>query len=118
MIGDMQLAKLRTCIAEGKADNFYSWAAWHRLKAEVMRLDNNECQHCKRAGRYRRGVLVHHVKHVTERPDLALSAFDENGDRQLITLCRRCHEAEHPEREQQLRKHIAKKPPLTEERWD
>lgn len=71
---------------------------------------------CKARGRYRRGSIVHHVKHLRDRPDLALSIWDpETGERQLLTVCKWCHEAEHPEA---LTPQRPKKEPVTQERWE
>ncbi len=115
-IGAAELAQLTALIADGKQDRFYGWAAWLGLSEQVRRLDNHECQGCKQRGRYRRGEVVHHVKHLTERPDLALSIFDpDTGERQLVTLCRECHRLEHPEH---LRQYAPRRKALTEERWD
>ena len=114
MIGDMQLAKLRDEIKLGGQDRFYHWSCWEQLAEQVKRLDHYECQHCKAAGRYGPGEIVHHVKHLVDRPDLALSIYDpETGERQLITLCRECHRKEHA-----AELEPPPRPPLTEERWD
>jgi len=48
-------------------------------------------------------VIVHHVKHLKEFPELALSNYytDRDGSRhrQLISVCRACHELVcHPDR--------------------
>ena len=113
-----QLARLNGLIAEGKADLFYSWPEWETVRRKVISLDRGECLKCKSRGRYSPAVLVHHVKHLVDRPDLALSIFDpETNERQLISLCRPCHELEHPER---LRPAWTAKieNPLTVERWD
>ncbi|MFR0798525.1 MAG: hypothetical protein ACLSHJ_07090, partial [Oscillospiraceae bacterium] len=76
-------------------------------------MDHFECRHCKARGRFRKGRIVHHVKHLRDRPDLALSVFDpDTGARQLETLCKACHELEHPESQRQ---YTLKAPPLTAE---
>ena len=111
-----QLIKLQALIEAGNADAFYHWKVWENLRLEVFRLDNYECQLCKAKGRYRRAQIVHHVKHLKDRPDLALSIYD-NGERQLISVCKKCHEEEHPERMIQYR-YERKSEPVTEERWD
>ena len=111
-----QLARLQQLIAAGQEDLFYSWQSWRRVRDYVRRLDHYECQRCKARGRYRHGDIVHHVKHLRERPDLALSVFDpDTGERQLLTVCKQCHEEEHPEA---LVICAPKAPPVTEERWD
>ena len=113
-----QLEQLRKLIDSGEEDKFYSWKSWKRLSAVVRtRLDNSECQKCKDRGKYAPAVLVHHVKHLQDRPDLALSVYDpDTKERQLISLCRPCHELEHPERLRPQRGAAEKL--LTEERWD
>ena len=116
-ISQTQLAELKTLIAEAHPEKFYSWTPWLETRSKVLALDHFECVRCKAKGKYTKAVLVHHVHHLTDRPDLALSVYDENGDRQLISLCRQCHELEHPER---LRPAWTAKleNPLTVERWD
>lgn len=118
-ISPSRLEQLRALISTGNEDLFYHWGEWngkHGMRQEVLKLDRRECQLCKARGRYRRGTIVHHVKHLRDRPDLALSLYDpDTGERQLITVCKACHEDEHPE---SLRQTAAPKPPLTPERWD
>lgn len=109
--------KIQRLIAAGRVHEFYTSAPWLHVRAEALSLDRNECQKCKARGLYRRATLVHHVKHLRDRPDLALSLWDIHPDgireRQLISLCDDCHAEEHPERLM----HREKKQPLTEERW-
>lgn len=111
-----QLLKLREKIETDNVDSFYHWKDWERLRKEVLRMDHYECQICKSRGRYRRADIVHHVKHLKDRPDLALSVWD-GEERQLFSVCKRCHEELHPERTAQYR-YGKKEKPLTEERWD
>lgn len=93
-----RLERLRALIAEGQEHRFYLWGPWRRLRAEVLRMDRYECQLCRARGRYARAVLVHHVKHLQDRPDLALSIYDpDTGERQLVAVCADCHRREHPE---------------------
>lgn len=117
MISDARLLQLQALIAAGTSDRFYDWPEWEALREDVLRTDCRECQLCKARGRFRRAVLVHHVKHLRDRPDLALSVCDEEtGERQLISLCRSCHEEVHPER--MRRRDCVPVPPVTVERWD
>ena len=81
-----ELAKLQALIDGRNVDAFYHWAAWERLRDEVLRLDNYECQLCKARGKHRRAVVVHHVQHVKDRPDLALSVWGDAGERVDGTL--------------------------------
>jgi len=113
---DAQILKLNHLIENNNADAFYHWKEWERLRLEVLRLDHNECQICKAKGKYRRAIIVHHVKHLKDRPDLALSIW-HNGERQLVSVCKQCHEDLHPERVMQYR-YEKKAASLTEERWD
>ena len=117
MISPTRLLQLRSIIQSGEAARFYDWPEWDSLRNQVLELDHWECQLCRRNHRYRRAALVHHVRHLKDRPDLALSIYDpETAERQLLSVCRPCHEALHPERQ---RKRILKcAQPLTAERWD
>lgn len=117
MITPSQLARLRALIDAEQEYKFYSWKSWKRLSAKVRAIDRNECRLCKARGKYTPAEIVHHVKHLRDRPDLALSVYDpDTEERQLISLCRACHELEHPERLRPTASAAAK--PLTEERWD
>lgn len=113
-ISDGRLAELRGLLDAGSEHEFYSWTEWRKLRRDVLTLDNHECQECRRRGVYFRASIVHHVQHLRDRPDLALSIYD--GDkRQLEAVCKRCHEALHPESQRQ---YAPTAPPLTAERWD
>nr|DAO40316.1 MAG TPA: NinG recombination protein [Caudoviricetes sp.] len=106
-------------IASGDVHPFYCCTQWVQLSHRVMKMDKYECQICKERGRYRRAELVHHVNHVKDAPDKALDIWykdaDGNDQRNLISVCKDCHETVcHPER---LRRYKSK-PPLTRERWD
>lgn len=121
VMGDMAMTKqqerqLRQWVAEGKEQRFYTMAAWKHAREATLRLDRYECQKCKARGRYTKAVLVHHVKHLKDQPELALSLYDpETGKRQLISLCKRCHEEEHPDSQTPF---ACRNEPVTQERWD
>lgn len=111
-------AYIKKCIEDNDIQRFYLCRTWKRLRIEVMRDDKCECQICKAKGKYKPAVIVHHIKHVLEFPELALSKYyiDENGikRRNLISVCKDCHETVcHPERMKQYQY----KEPLTEEKW-
>lgn len=111
-----KLLKLRELVEQENTDCFYHWPEWKTMRAQVLKLDHYECQICKKKGRYSRAVIVHHIKHLKDRPDLALSIYDpDTKGRQLISVCKACHEKEHPESKRQFNR-INK--PLTQERWD
>ena len=118
-ISPTRLEQLRKLTATGHEELFYSWSEWagpDGIRQAVLKLDNCECQICKARGKYSRGSIVHHVKHLRERPDLALSVYDpDTGERQLVTVCKACHEEAHPE---SLRRCAPAAEPITMERWD
>ena len=103
---------VRECIRTKTLIAFYTSALWRNIRAEVLKEQKYECQHCKSAGFYRKATEVHHVKKIRKYPALALSKWytDEAGkrQRQLVALCATCHRE-------------ADKTPIntiTEERWD
>lgn len=107
-----------------EAHNFYLSSVWRHKRKATLKQDNYECQLCK-AGKgfahrpmYTPADTVHHVKHLREYPALRLSDtyVDQDGGthRQLISVCKRCHEEVcHPER----LNHKSDSQPLTVERW-
>ena len=114
MISAIRLHQLAALIQAGREAQFYSWPEWQTVRGDVLRLDKRECVLCRE--QRRRYRIVHHVKHLRDRPDLALSITDpETGERQLISVCKNCHEALHPESQRQF---APRRPPLTAERWD
>ena len=113
-ITEFQLRQLNGLLAAGQEHGFYCWRSWQRLRKEVLRMDHYECQVCRRAGRHSKAVIVHHVKHLRDRPDLAMSVWD-GEQRQLESVCKACHEALHPERLTRFEPSVV---PLTPERWD
>lgn len=117
MTAMITLEQIRQWVADGNELDFYRSYDWKKRRREVLALDKHECQRCKARGRYSKATMVHHVKHLRDRPDLALSVWDIQPDgtkvRQLVSLCDRCHDEEHPERMKQYQK----KEPLTKERW-
>jgi 5-methylcytosine-specific restriction enzyme A len=82
---------------------FYDSGSWKRLRIEVKKRDNNECQECKRQGRVsidtneysesakrkKIQLVVHHIKELEHHPDLALDIDN------LETVCVDCHNKEH-----------------------
>ena len=68
-ISEIRLAELRGLLEAGAEHEFYSWREWRRLRREVLAVDNCECQECKRRGVYSKASIVHHVRHLRDRPD-------------------------------------------------
>lgn len=81
---------------------FYGTDAWKRCRAAALRRDHGLCQRCLKEGRRTvdakgrsypvLATMVHHIRHLEDRPDLALNLDN------LVSLCDACHEREHPER--------------------
>lgn len=107
---------------------FYKSREWITLRDKVLEENHNECAVCKERGivtRYdtdkngRRRLIktVHHVRHVRDYPELALSRYYMDGDNQrdnLIPVCKKCHNMLHPEKH----KRSSGKPRFqNEERW-
>ena len=112
-----QLATLIKLINTGQVHLFYVGGEWQRLRTEVLKEQRYECQCCKDKGRHTKANHVHHVNHLRDKPELALSKWyvDSEGavQRNLISVCKRCHESVcHPER-----LGVEKKEPITVERW-
>lgn len=114
----MTTADIVRWIAAGELWRFYTARIWKRRRSEVLVLDHYECQKCRKRGRYKCATMVHHEKHLRDRPDLALEIWyiDEAGikRRQLTSLCDECHKEEHPEQMMQNQK----EPEPWAERWD
>lgn len=72
--------------------DFYHTKAWERRKASILRRDSYQCQECRRYGRKRQATTVHHIQHLDEHPELALTPSN------LISLCSQCHNKAHPEK--------------------
>lgn len=83
-------------VNRSKRRKFYKSTAWLRKRKEIVERDNNECQKCKSKGLATVGqnvaLDVHHKVHLEDSWELRL-----NSDN-LITLCRPCHNSEHPEK--------------------
>ena len=72
---------------------FYHTKEWRRKRAEILRRDHGQCQRCRAKGKYTPAVTVHHIRHLKEAPELALT------DRNLQSLCEACHNEVHPEKQ-------------------
>lgn len=103
------LLRLKQWIASGDSRPFYRTHAWKKKRKEVLKIDKHECQWCKAKGFYEPANTVHHIKELESCPEYGLSIYVD-GERQLISLCRKCHEEHHQHRHE-------KKEPLTVERW-
>lgn len=107
---------VRWLIETDDIERFYHSRKWKRVRDEVSRMDHCECQRCKDRGVLTFSRTVHHVNELKLRPDLALSIYYMDGDgerqRNLLTLCRECHNEVH-----ERFNHRKRREPLTSERW-
>lgn len=106
---------IRELIAKDELWRFYKSPEWIKLKRSVLREAHFECAECRKLGKVTRwdvdkdGVkhmlsTVHHVCHVRDHPELAMSRWytDGTGARKenLIPVCKVCHNRLHPEKVQ------------------
>lgn len=112
---DDQIEFVKKCISDNDVHKFYCRKEWLEIREKVLKFDHYECQKCKKKGKYRKAILVHHVNHLKDKPSLALEMYDEKGERNLVSLCQSCHEEEHPE--ERHRWHKSDKGFINEERW-
>lgn len=79
-------------VTKTEKEKFYRSKKWRKKRATILRRDEYICQHCKWYGIRKEAETVHHIKHLEDYPELAL--LDSN----LISLCKKCHNKEHPEK--------------------
>lgn len=118
---------VKTLIDSGELEKFYHSSAWIKIAEEVKKMDNYECQICKREGKITtvgsKGednknvqISVHHIKEVRKYPELALSIWYEDGNgkekRNLITVCETHHNHIHKKFEKHRRSGF-----MNKERW-
>lgn len=93
---------IRRLIKQNHIERFYLTDDWKEMRKDVIEENHNECFKCKERGKITTAECVHHVLHVKDRPDLALSKYytDAEGMKhiQLMPLCNACHNIEHPEK--------------------
>lgn len=96
-------------IKEGNTYKFYKSRVWRSKRKQILIRDNYECQKCKSRGRFSKADCVHHIKHLKDYPELALT--DDN----LECLCNPCHNEEHPEKLEEFQQSNKF---TNEERWE
>ena len=97
-------------IEEDKLWKFYKDKRFIALKEDVLKEQRHECQMCGKTA-----DTVHHVQFVRKHPRLALSRyyyFNGQKKRNLIAVCKSCHNLCHPEK----RKSKTKQKYINEER--
>lgn len=70
----------------------YNSKKWKLKRLAILKRDKFLCANCKRYGKHTEAVVVHHIKHVDEYPELAFT------DSNLQSLCDACHNKAHPEK--------------------
>lgn len=106
--------QIRDWIKTGEVWRFYKTPEWMRLKRSVLKAGHYECAECRKLGNITRWDLdkdgvkhqlstVHHVMHVQDHPELALSRTYRDrvtGEEKvnLIPVCKACHNKLHPEK--------------------
>lgn len=71
----------------------YCHKTWRAIRAAVLRRDEYLCQECRRYGITTDGTEVHHVLPVEQ----CVGGYErlKYDSRNLVTLCRDCHNAMH-----------------------
>lgn len=93
-------------IKENNIHAFYVSGPWKKLRQEVINKSNKECQLCKSKGKVSTATTVHHIKHLKDHPELALTRSN------LMAVCKECHNELHPEKHRHKSKKV-----INEERW-
>ena len=103
----MEITKLvqwiKSLMQHNNIKAFYNCSEWEHLRAKVLEEQHCECQICKDKGLYSKAVTVHHIKHVRQHPEAALTKDN------LLCVCKECHYKIHHRYE--------RKPQLNEEKW-
>lgn len=92
---------IRELIEKDEMWRFYKSKEFRGLQKEVLKEQHNECQVCKQRGLITKADTVHHVQYVRNHPELALSktyVLDGIRKRNLIAVCRDCHNKIHKEK--------------------
>ena len=101
---------IRSLIQKDELWRFYKSKEWIALKNKIPKENHYECAECRKHGVITRhddgGRLlstVHHVCHVRDHPELALSEWYKDYstgklERNLIPVCKACHNKLHPEK--------------------
>lgn len=101
---------IRSLIQKDELWRFYKSKEWIALKNKILKENHYECAECRKHGVITRhddgGRLlstVHHVCHVRNHPELALSEWYKDYstgklERNLIPVCKACHNKLHPEK--------------------
>lgn len=78
--------QIRELIRSGNKKKFYDDKFWKKIRNDILRRDNYECQECKREGKltikeHNKKLDIHHIKELEQYPELA---YVTNN---LLTVC-------------------------------
>lgn len=120
---------IKGLMKSGELWRFYKTPEWIRLKNSILKEHHYECAECSKQGIITRYDInkdgekklistVHHVCHVRQYPELALSRTYKDyatGEDlpNLIPVCKSCHNKLHPEKQKRGHSHGF----MNEERW-
>lgn len=105
---------LEELIEKDELWRFYKSREFRALRKQILKDDHYECQICKRPN----ATTVHHVQFVRKHPELALSKYywyQGKKYRNLISVCKECHNALHPEKRRGKERSCNHQ--VTQERW-
>lgn len=103
---EQYLTWLKGLIDNNDLSPFYQSKEFRKISGRVLR-EQKECQICKQEHRYGPAEIAHHRFRVKEYPELALSVFTSDGERNIIAVCRECHN----------KIHFPKRRYMNDERW-
>lgn len=94
---------IKELIDKNELWRFYKSREFMQLREEVLNEQHHECYYHRQKGQIVKGKICHHIYHVRDYPQYALSKYvvDENGEKHinLICVCHKCHETIcHPDR--------------------
>lgn len=83
------------------SEAFYNSTQWRNCRDYVFKRDRGLCQDCLKKNRIAPAEEVHHITPLT--PENITDPGITLNEKNLISLCRKCHRARHSPREESLR---------------
>ena len=91
---EQYLSWLKDLIEKNDLAPFYQSREFRAVSNRVLK-EQRECQVCKERRLYGPAEIAHHIYRVKEHPELALSVYTPEGERNIIAVCRKCHNEIH-----------------------
>lgn len=109
---------INNLIREDKLYIFYKSKYFKNLREYVLSIDDHVCFNCHR----KNATIAHHINHVREHPQLALSIYyfdkqERRKKRNIVSVCKACHNVLHPEKFGSLNEFASESRFVNEERW-